>query len=93
MGIGSLPVRLGVAGSARVACGVMLAPQAVVVACLLAWGAVGQALVLCGLMAAQALMMRRFLANPRARATWYSGFGVPLFVLGMLVSAHGLRTA
>jgi chlorophyll synthase len=37
------------------------------------------------------LMMRRFLAAPRERALWLSGFGVPLFVLGMLVSAFALR--
>jgi chlorophyll synthase len=36
-------------------------------------------------------MMRRFLGDPRARAIWYSGFGVPLFVSGMLVSAFALR--
>jgi chlorophyll/bacteriochlorophyll a synthase len=35
--------------------------------------------------------MRRFLAVPVERALWYSGFGVPLFVLGMLVSAFALR--
>ena len=36
MGVGSLPVRLGVNGAARTACLMMLAPQAVVVALLLA---------------------------------------------------------
>jgi chlorophyll synthase len=35
--------------------------------------------------------MHRFLAEPLARARWYSGFGVPLFVAGMLVSAFALR--
>jgi len=44
-------------------------------------------------MAAQALMMRRFLRDPRGQATWYSGFGVPLFVAGMMVSAFALRAA
>jgi chlorophyll synthase len=37
------------------------------------------------------VLMRRFLADPTARALWYSGFGVPLFVLGMMVSAFALR--
>jgi chlorophyll/bacteriochlorophyll a synthase len=93
MGIGSLPVRLGVAGAARTACAVMLLPQAVVVSLLLAWGQPAHAAVVALLVLVQANMMRRFLADPRARATWYSGFGVPLFVLGMLVAAFALRTA
>jgi chlorophyll synthase len=91
MGIGSLPVRLGVQGAARAACAVMLLPQFVVVGLLLAWGAPLHAAGVAALVAGQALMMRRFLADPRAQALWYSGFGVPVFVLGMLVSAFALR--
>jgi chlorophyll synthase len=45
------------------------------------------------LLVGQALMMKRFLAAPSARAVWYSGFGVPLFVAGMMVSAFALRSA
>jgi chlorophyll/bacteriochlorophyll a synthase len=93
MGIGSLPVRLGVQGAAWAACIIMLVPQAVVVGLLLAWGCPVHAGIIATLMAAQALMMRRFLADPRGQALWYSGFGVPLFVLGMLVSAFALRAA
>jgi chlorophyll synthase len=91
MGIGSLPVRLGVDGAARMACATMLAPQVVVVALLLAWQAPWHAAGVGALVVAQAMMMRRFLADPSGRATWYSGFGVPLFVLGMLVAALALR--
>ena len=91
MGIGSLPVRLGVSGAARTACAVMLAPQLAVIALLLHWGAAGHALGVGVLCLAQALMMRRFLAEPVARATWYSGFGVPLYVLGMMLSALAVR--
>ena len=91
MGISSLPVRLGVAGAARTACAVMLAPQLAVIALLLHWGAAGHALGIGLLGIAQALMMRRFLAEPVARATWYSGFGVPLYVLGMMLSALAVR--
>ncbi len=93
MGIGSLPVRLGVPGSARVACLVMAAPQFVVVACLLAWNRPWHALAVGVLLALQFLLMRRFLAQPSERARWYSGFGVPLYVAGMLVSAFALRGA
>ena len=39
----------------------------------------------------QLVMMKRFVAQPLQRAVWYSGAGVPLFVLGMLVSAFALR--
>ena len=39
----------------------------------------------------QALLMKRFMKDPTARALWYSGFGVPLFVAGMMVSAFALR--
>jgi chlorophyll/bacteriochlorophyll a synthase len=93
MGIGSLPVRLGVDGAARAACLIMLAPQFVVVVLLLVWQAPWHAAAVTALVILQALMMRRFLSDPRGRATWYSGFGVPLFVLGMLVSAFALRAA
>jgi len=37
--------------------------------------------------------MKRFLAQPRERATWYSANGVTLYVLGMLLSAFALRAA
>ena len=43
------------------------------------------------LLAAQLLLMRRFLAEPVARATWYSAFGVLLYVLGMLLAAFAVR--
>jgi chlorophyll synthase len=91
MGIGSLPVRLGVQGAARAACLIMVLPQVAVIGLLLDWGQPWHALGIVGLLAAQALMMRRFLADPRRHALWYSGFGVPLYVLGMLVSAFALR--
>jgi len=46
-----------------------------------------------GLIALQLVLMRRFLQRPTERAIWYSGFGVPLFVIGMMVSAFALRLA
>lgn len=93
MGIGSLPVRLGVRRAALVASGVMAVPQVAVIALLLHWGQPTHAAGVAALLAAQLLMMRRFVAQPLARALWYSGFGVPLYVLGMLVSAFALRAA
>jgi chlorophyll synthase len=91
MGIGSLPVRLGVRGAALAACWAMAVPQVMVVLLLVDWGRPLHALGITALLAVQGLMMRRFVSDPRRWALWYSGFGVPLFVLGMLVSAFALR--
>ena len=93
MGVRSLPVQLGIDGAARVACAVMLVPQLVVAALLVRWHAVAAATVVAGLVVAQLPLMRRFLARPSERARWYSGVGVPLFVLGMMVAAAGVRAA
>jgi chlorophyll synthase len=91
MGIRSLPVQLGAAGAARVASGIMALPQAIVIALLWRWGHPLPAILVTALLAAQLLMMRRFLKEPIANALWYSGFGVPLFVLGMMASAVAVR--
>ncbi len=92
MGVRSLPVQLGVQNAARVACTVMAAPQLAVIALLLAWQRPGQAMVVAVLLGVQALLMQYFLASPRERALIYSGFGVPFFVSGMMVSAFALRS-
>jgi chlorophyll synthase len=91
VGIGSLPVRLGVDGAARVACAVMALPQLLVAALLLAWGAAGNAALVGALLGVQLAMMRRFLRDPRRFALWYSATGVTLYVSGMLISAFALR--
>jgi chlorophyll/bacteriochlorophyll a synthase len=91
MGVGSLPVRLGERAAARVACLMMVAPQAVVIGLLIAWHAPWHALGVAALLAVQLLLMVRFLRQPRERALWYSALGVNFFVLGMLVSAFALR--
>lgn len=91
MGIGSLPVRLGPARAARVACGMMAAPQLVVVALLASWGQPRFAAAVALLLAVQALLMRRLLQRPRELAPWYNGTGITLYVLGMLLSAFALR--
>lgn len=91
MGVRSLPVQLGVQRAAQVACGFMVLSQIVVICLLVLWGQAWHAGAIVGLLAAQLLMMRRFLASVTERALWYSGFGVPLFVAGMMVSAFALR--
>ena len=92
-GIGSLPVRLGVARAALAACIAMAVPQFAVVGALLAWGMAGHALAVALLIGVQLALMRRFLADPIRRAVAYSGFGVTLYVSGMMVSAFALRHA
>ena len=90
-GIGSLPVRLGPERAARVACAAMAAPQAVVAALLLQWGAAWQAGAVLLLLLAQLALMARLLRDPRTLAPWYNATGVTLYVLGMLVCAFALR--
>ncbi len=93
MGIGSLPVRLGVENAGRVACIVMALPQLAVIALLFGWARPAHALAIVFLLVVQLLLMARLLQRPRERAAWYSGTGVTLYVLGMLVSAFALRGA
>ncbi len=93
MGIASLPVQLGVQSAARTACWVMILPQLCVAGLLVFWQQPMHALAVGGLIALQLVLMRRFLQQPTERAVWYSGFGVPLFVIGMMVSAFALRGA
>ena len=92
MGVGSLPVRLGVQGAARAACWIMALPQLVVVLLLVSWGRPGFAVAIGVLLLGQLLLMDYFTDAPTPRALFYSGFGVPLFVSGMMVSAFALRS-
>ncbi len=92
MGIVSLPVQLGVDRAARVACWFMAAPQLVVIALLAAWGLPVHAAIICVLLGAQFVLMRRLLGAPRERAAWYNATGTTLYVLGMLASAFALRS-
>ena len=92
MGVASLPVQLGVDRAAHVASWTMAVPQGVVIALLWHWDCPLHAAGVAALLAAQFLMMRWFVASPSQRALYYSGFGVPLFVAGMMVSALALRS-
>ncbi len=92
MGVASLPVQLGAQCAARVACLFMLVPQFAVVLALIFWGAPMHAVTVGALMLLQAFLMDHFLDRPIERALMYSGFGVPLFVAGMMVSAFALRS-
>ena len=91
MGIRSLPVQLGATGAAVTASLVMALPQVIVIVLLAQWGMPWHAWGVAGLLLAQLAMMVWFVAKPIERALYYSGFGVPLFVAGMMVSAFALR--
>jgi chlorophyll synthase len=90
MGVGSLPVRLGVGRAARLACAVMAVPQLIVIALLLDWGRPLHAAIVGLLLVAQGALMPRFLRDPRGQAPWYNGTGTSLYVLGMLASAFAM---
>ena len=91
MGVRSLPVQLGEQRAANVACWFMALPQIVVILLLFAWGQPGRGLAVAVLLGIQVLMRDYFLTHVSHRALWYSGFGVPFFVAGMMVSAFALR--
>lgn len=90
MGIASLPVTLGVDTAAKLACLVMAVPQAIVAALLFSWALPWHSAIVALLLSAQCLLMIRLVADPKARAPWYGGTGVTLYVLGMLASAIGV---
>jgi len=91
MGVNSLPVTLGPRRAAQVACWVMAVPQAVVIALLFLWDrpmhAAGVTLVL----VIQFWAMKVMFQDPKAKAPWYNGTGVLLYVSGMMIAAFALR--
>jgi chlorophyll synthase len=91
MGVRSLPVQLGVDRAARLACWVMIVPQVIVLILLLYWDRSNYALAIAGLIVCQLVLMRKFLSDPVRYALFYSGFGVPLLVSGMMVSAFAIH--
>ncbi len=92
MNVRSLPVQMGAEDAAKLACVVMILPQLVVAGLLAVWGMGTAAGAILALAVAQMALMRRFLRDPIAHATWLSGFGVTLYVLGMLVTAFAIRS-
>lgn len=90
-GIGSLPVQLGAARAAFLACITMAGAQAAVIAMLLIWHLPFHALAIVALLVVQIGLMRRLLRDPKTQAAWYNATGVSLYVLGMLICAFALR--
>ncbi|MCG5515996.1 MULTISPECIES: chlorophyll synthase ChlG [unclassified Ectothiorhodospira] len=92
MGLGSLPVKLGVDRAAKLACWVMAIPQLIVVALLLTWGAPIYAAAVAVLLVVQVGLMVRLLKRPKELAPWYNATGITLYVSGMMVTAFALSS-
>jgi chlorophyll synthase len=92
MGVRSLPVQLGVRRAAQVAAVLMLAPQVIVFALLLLWDKPIYAAAIGALMIGQIFLLRDFLKRPIEKALFYSGFGVPILVSGMMVAAFAVNS-
>ena len=92
MGVRSLPVQLGAFKAAQVSALMMLLPQLLVLGLLLLWGKPIYAFVIGALMIGQIVLLRDFLKKPIEKALFYSGFGVPLLVSGMMVAAFAVNS-
>ena len=92
MGVNSLPVTMGPAKAARLACWVMALPQVVVIALLLLWDRPIHATAIVVVLLLQIWAMRVLLTDPKGRAPWYNGTGVTLYVGGMMIAAFAIRT-
>jgi chlorophyll synthase len=90
-GVKSLPVTLGPARAARLACAVMAVPQVAVVGLLTVWGKPWHAVAVLALVLLQGAAMRVLLRDPKGRAPWYNGTGIVLYISGMMVAAFALR--
>ena len=92
MGVRSLPVQLGAFKAALVSALMLLLPQLLVLGLLLLWGKPIYAFVIGALMIGQIVLLRDFLKKPIEKALFYSGFGVPLLVSGMMVAAFAVNS-
>ena len=90
MQVRSLPVQLGAIRAAQVAAAFMLIPQVIVLVLLLTWGKPNYAAAIGALLIGQIFLLRDFLKRPIDKALFYSGFGVPLLVSGMMVAAFAV---
>ncbi len=90
MGLRSLPVTLGPAKAARVACWVMAVPQAIVIGLLTYWDHPFHALGVMAMLAVQLGAMRVLLRDPEGKTPWYQGMGILFYISGMMITATAL---
>ncbi|MBS0123620.1 chlorophyll synthase ChlG [Thetidibacter halocola] len=91
MGVNSLPVTLGPELAARIACVVMLVPQALVVMALASWDRPMHAAAVLALGIGQVWAMSVLLRDPKGKAPWYNATGVLMYISGMMIAAFALR--
>ena len=90
-GVNSLPVVLGPVRAAKVACAVMAVPQVLVVGLLFVWDKPWHAAAVGCVLLVQFWAMTVMFKDPKAKAPWYNGTGVLLYISGMMVAAFALR--
>jgi chlorophyll synthase len=90
-GVRTIPVMLGERRAAHLACWTMALPQLGVAWLLNGWGLVFPAALVMFSVASQYVFMQKLIADPAKEAPFYNATGVSLYVLGMLVTAIGLR--
>lgn len=91
MGVRTLPVQLGVRRAAIVSCTGMLLAQVAVAALLISWGYTYSGIVVAALTFGQLGFVQYFIEAPAARAPWFNGTGILLYVIGMMISAFAVR--
>lgn len=90
MGVRTLQAEMGVENAAWLACVLMAAPQLDVIALLAVWGRPAAAIAVTVALAAQFVLMTHFIRDPMRRAVSFSGLGVALYVVGMMISGLAL---
>ena len=68
----------------------MLIPQVIVLSLLIIWDKEIYAVVIGLLIVGQLILLKDFLKRPIEKALFYSGFGVPILVAGMMISAFAV---
>lgn len=91
-GVRSVPVQLGVRRALWVSCGLMACPQIAVVLGLYLLELEASAALVSFLIVLQMIFMRRLFRDPAKYAAWYNATGVTAYVIGMMISAVGLRS-
>ncbi len=91
IGVRTIPVQYGPQKAAWLIVATMNLAQLGVITAFLVWGQGLIALLVGGILLAQVPLQIRFLRDPMKHYLVFSAFGVLIFVIGMMVSAVGLR--
>jgi len=91
LGLRSLPITLGPARAAKVACWVMAIPQGIVFLLLFIWDKPLHAAGVLALLAVQLAAMQVLLRDPEGKTPWYQGMGILFYISGMMIAAFAIR--